>query len=202
MKQTVSIVQSNEATRVEGKGTSFLKHLREKKKVSRTKLSKLTQLSTYQVEGLEGKGTQSVLSKIFLCTKALGYKTHDIMNLMEFGCREKETVCSKGMIGKPRSETIFQEGVKLLNYMQENGNYLGQLQLGVGKSLKREHFPTGDIVFGIVREGTLVVDILVTQSVHKKDQFFVLPGGLPAQFSNGDNYTQLSALIFSVSHPQ
>ena len=201
MKQQLLMAPSNRAAGETDKGTSFLKHLREKKKVSRTKLSRLTQLSTYQVEGLEGKGTQNILSKIFLCTKALGYKTNDVLNLIESGYREKEAFCSAGMLGRPRSETLFQDGVKLLNYLQENGSYFGQLQLAVGKSLAREHVPSGDIVLGIVREGTLVIDVLASQSVHKKDQFFVLPGSLPVHFINGDGYAQASALIFSVRHP-
>ncbi len=179
----------------------LLKLLREKKKISRTKISKLTQLSTYQVEGLEGKNTQNQIDKIILYIRALGYKVDGVLSLMESGFHETEAKFPRGVLGKPKSETSFQDGVKLLTYLQEKGNFFGQLQLAVGKSMARECFPISDVVLGIVREGTLVIDTFVKQTVHKKDHFFVFPGYLPAEFINGDSFTQASALLFSVKYP-
>ena len=178
---------------------SFLKALRQKKKVSRTKLSKLTQLSPYQVEGLEGRNTQSLLSRAFLCINALGYTIHDVLHLIDSG--GKHSAFLKGTLSTPRSETNFAEGVKFLNYLDENGNFFGQLQLEVGKKLGRENFPNGDLVFGIVREGTLVIDMLTKQTVHKKDHFFILPGKSPVDFLNGDSFVRVCVLIFSVRYP-
>jgi hypothetical protein len=63
----------------------LLKHLREKKKISRISVSKITQLSTYQVEGLEGQSTQKIIGRVLLYIKALGYKPNDLIHFMENG---------------------------------------------------------------------------------------------------------------------
>ena len=99
--------------------TTTLKILREKKKISRAKISKLTSLSVYQVEGLEGKGVQNQIDKIMLYVRALGYKADDVLNLMDSGCRSTEERHARGMLGTPKSETSFEEGVKLLTYMNQ-----------------------------------------------------------------------------------
>ena len=97
---------------------SLLKNLREKKKVSRTRLSKLTNLSTYQVEGLEGPSAQNLMERLLICTKALGYKTDDILRMMERG---NEASFLKGTIGKSLFEKVFQEGAKLNMYLDQDG---------------------------------------------------------------------------------
>ena len=183
-------------------GVPLLKFLREKKKLSRMELSRLTRLSTYQVEGLEGKGAQSHLARVFLYIKALGYKVEDVVNLMESGFEQKESAFLRGILGKPLHETNFETGIKLLTYLEENGNFLGQLELGVGKVLGKGNFPAGDVLLGVVREGTLVIDLLAKQTVHKKNHFFLFPGSMPVEFSNGDNVCQVSALLFCVTYPR
>ena len=193
------LIRTEKTIEEAGAKVPLLKMLREKKKISRTKLSKLTQLSTYQVEGLEGKGAQSLLSRTFLYINALGYNINDVLSLID--AREKQTVFPRGTLMAPRCETNFREGVKFLTYLQENGLFFGQLQLAVGKGLGRENFPAGDIVLGLVREGTLVIDMLMKQTVYKKDHFFVLPGRLSADCVNGDSFVPVSALIFSIKYP-
>ena len=105
---------------------SLLKRLREKKKVSRTKLSRLTQLSTYQVEGLEGRSTQNQIDRILLYIKALGYKVDDVLNLIDLGFHDQEAIYPTGTLAKPQSETCFQEGAKVMTYLHQNGNFFGQ----------------------------------------------------------------------------
>jgi hypothetical protein len=183
-------------------GSPVLKVLRERRKVSRTQLSNLTQLSTYQVEGLEGKGTQNQLDKVILYIKALGYRVDDVLNLMDSGLHETEVKFPRGALGKPRSETSFQEGIKLSTYLNLRGNFLGLLELAVGKKLGVDNIPESDLVLGIVREGILVIDIFVKQTVYKKDSFFILPGNLAAEFLNGDSFTRTSILLFTVKHPR
>lgn len=200
MERRGLVLDSKRGVKENGDEAPLLRFLREKKKVSRAKLSKLTQLSTYQVEGLEGKCTENMLSRVFLCINALGYNINDVLNLI--GTGGQKSVFPRGIITAPRSEINFKEGVKLLTYFHENGNFLCQLQLAVGKNLGRQNFPAGDIVLGIVLEGTLVIDMLAKQTVYKKDHFFILPGNAPADFINGDSFTQASSLLFSVKFPR
>ncbi len=192
---------SNRSVKALEKRASLLKLLREKKKISRTQLSRLTQLSPYQVEGLEGKGAQSLLDKFFSCTHALGYGAGDVLNLMQSSHRKALPDILKGTLGKPLSETSFQDGAKISTYLHSKDNFFGLLQLGVGKAITMQQIHRGDTVFGIVREGTLVIDHLVSQTVHKKDQCFVLSAGLPARFLNGDSFIQVSTLLFSLTYP-
>jgi len=201
MAGLVSDGELSEAIKKKENQASLLKLLREKKKVSRMQLSRLAQLSTYQVEGLEGKGTQSLLDKFFSCTHALGYKTSDVLKVMEFSHRRAGTDILKGSLGKPLSETNFCDGAKISTYLNSKGNFLGLLQLGVSKNIAMRQVHSGDIVFGVVREGTLVIDHLINQTVHKKDQFFVLPGSVPVRFLNGDSFIQVSTLILSIAYP-
>ncbi len=183
------------------KRASLLKFLREKKKISRTQLSRLTQLSTYQVEGLEGKGAQNLLDKFFSCTQALGYRPGDVSNVMASAYRKTGTGISKGILTKPLSETNFHNGAKISTYVHGKESFFGLLELGVGKNISMQQVHSGDVMFGIIREGTLVIDHLVNQTVHKKDHFFILPGILPAKFINGDSFVQVSILLFSIVHP-
>ena len=194
------VISSNKLLKEAKVEAPLLKVLREKKKFSRTKISKLTQLTTYQVEGLEGKTTENLLSRTFLYINALGYNVNDVLRMIDLG--EKRSIFPKGTLTNPRSETNFGEGVKFLTYFYENGSLFGQLQLAVGKNLGRENFQAADMVLGIVREGTLVIDMIAKQTVHKKDHFFVLPGNTPVDFLNGDSFTQVSALLFSVKFPR
>ncbi len=176
---------------------SLLKLLREKKKISRSELSKRTQLTTYQVEGLEGKGAENLLLRILSCVKALGYKADDVLRLIEYGSG-KYSLGEKGTLEKPQHETNFREGVKLLTYFQETGSFFGQLRLAPGKNLNKKQLPPSDIVFGIMYEGVLLIDLLVKQTVYKKNQFFVLPANLPIEFLNPDAYAQTSVLLFCI----
>lgn len=182
--------------------SSLLKALREKKRMSRSQISKMTRLSTYQVEGLEGEGTKNFLRKFFVYVKALGYKAEDVFKLIESDGHEKTAMFLGGMIGKPVSEMAFEEGVKLLTYLRWDGCFFGQLQLAPGKRLKKESFPAGDRVFGIVCEGTVLIDTLIKQAVYKKDHFFALPGDLPAELINSDPYSQVSILLYSIEYPR
>ena len=181
---------------------SLLKVLREKKRISRTELSKRTKLSTYQVEGLEGKGASSLLSKIFLCTQALGYKTQDILSLMDSEHHGSRAAIVRGSLDAPQSEMVFREGVKMLTYHQGSSSFFGQIQIKSGQSINRSSLPAGDVVLGVVQEGALVLDVLLKQMVYKKDQFFLFAGGLPVEFLNADIYTQVSALLFILKYPQ
>ena len=187
------VIESN------GDEACLLKLLREKKKLSRTKLSKLSQLSTYQVEGLEGKGTQNLLDKLFLYIHALDYKVEDVMNLMEPQVEDKFL---RGSFLIPVSETNFKEGIKFSTYLSQSDKHILQLQLGPSQSLKREFFHECDMVMGIVREGTLVIDISVKQMVYKKEQFFIFPGSLKFNFLNGDVHTHVSTLLFFLKYPR
>ena len=181
---------------------SLLKQLRERKKISRTQLSKMTQLSAYQVEGLEGKGAGDLLSKFFSCTSALGYEPGDIMGMMGLVYKGNEPAFLRGSLNKPLFETTFQDGVRLITFLNANDNVLSMLELAPGKDGGIEHLPAGDIVFGIVREGTLVIDLLLKETVYKKDSFFILPGVFPVKFLNTDRYVPASVLIFSIKYPK
>ena len=180
----------------------LLKALREQKRISRRQISKLTRLSTYQVEGLEGEGTKNFLNKFFTYVKALGYRAEDVFRLIESDYHGEETLVSAGALGKPLSEVIFEDGVKFLTYLRQSGCYFGQLQLAPGKQLRRGFFPASDRVFGIVCEGTVVIDTMVKQSVHKKDHFFGFAGNIPAEFINGDPYIQTSVLLYLIEYPR
>lgn len=199
MLETVLRRNPNKPPEEGGDKASLIKLLREKKRISRMELSRITRLSTYQVEGLEGKGTQNLLDRIFLCVKALGYQTQDIFHLIESTGKSHPKLI-KGALAKPYSETTFNGNVKLMTYYQKEGSFFGLLVLGGGKSFKIENLPVGDIIFGLVREGTLVMDIMLEPTVHKKDNFFVLPGSLSVELANADNYSPTSILIFSFKH--
>ena len=179
---------------------SLLKQLREKKKISRTELSKRTRLSTYQIEGLEGLNTQSFLVRIFSYLKGLGYKSGDFARMIESGNRLDFVSRLRGSLLDPLSETVFREGVKLFTYLEENELFLGSIQLATGQSLKREKIRAGMII-GIVREGVLVIDFLVKQAVYKKDHFFIFPENCPFEFVNGDSFSSTTVLILSIAHP-
>lgn len=174
----------------------ILKSLRERKKISRAKLSKLTQLTPYQVEGLEGERNESALNKTCVYIKALGFNVGEILHLINSA--DKKSEFPKGTLAAPLSETSFSDGIKFLTYHQDENNHFCRLQLAVGKSLERTKFPESSTVFGIVREGTLVIDTLVKETIHKKDHFFILPGNLPVNFINGDSFIQTSALLFFI----
>ncbi len=179
---------------------SFLRILRERRKVSRIELSKRTKLSAYQVEGLEGKSTENLMSRLLVCVNALGYKIDDLLDLIENHARQKDIICSKGTLGKPGSEIMLQDGGKLLIYIESEDTFMGQLQLAPGKRLGREKLPITDMVLGIVREGTLFIDALTSQSIHKKDQYFILQGNVPFEFVNACPYTQASILLFALKN--
>ena len=201
MKYPVRLPNHNLAVDGTNGNGSLLKLLREKKKVSRTEVSRLTQLSTYQVEGLEGRGSQSHLAKIFLYIKALGYKVEDVFNLIESSLHQKEGKLQRGVLGSPLHEIEFERGVKLSTCVETNGTCFGQLQLAAGKTLMRRSLPMGDAILIVVQEGTLIFDALTKETVYKKNHFLVLPGNLPAELSNGDSFVQLSALLFCINSP-
>jgi transcriptional regulator with XRE-family HTH domain len=179
--------------------SSLLKTLREKKRISRSHLSKLTRLSTYQIEGVEGKNTENILNRFLACAKALGYKPGDILSAMD---QKGGPAFLKGAIGKPLHEKNLGAGIKLSSYLSQHDNFLGLLELEGGRSLEMGRLYVGDIVFGIVWEGTLVIDLFAKQSVYKKDTFFIFPGKLPVKFLNEDGLMRITAvLLFSAKFP-
>lgn len=181
---------------------SLLKRLRQKKKLSRSELSRRTQLSTYQVEGLEGAGTKKFLRRILMYVQALGYKAEEVIHLMASDCLQKEEALVSGTLGKAKEETTFNAGVKLLIYAEKGGCILCQLDMKSNNAWPRESLPPANLVFGIVREGTLVIHMLAKQAVYKKDHFFVFPGNLPVELQNNDPYAPVLALLFFVKYPQ
>ena len=187
------------STRKEVSAPSFLRVMRERRKMSRTELSKRTKLSAYQVEGLEGKNTENLLSRLRLCVEALGYKLNDLLNLMDVSCQND--ICSKGTLGKPHSETIIEDGVKWQSYAEDQSIFLSHLQLAKGKSIGKEKFPATDVIFGLIREGTLLVDMLTHQIVYKKDQFFIMRKDSSFKLVNACPYTEVSVLLFALRHP-
>ena len=181
---------------------SFLKKLRETRKISRRELSRRTRLSTYQIEGLEGHGTQSFFGRVLLYMKALGYKSNDFIRLMEFENYADFISHPRGSLSEPRSEILFKDGVKLFTYLEESGFFLGELHLAKGKSLEREKIRASGLMVGIVREGTLVVDMFIKQFVYKKDYFFIFPEHFPFEFVNADSFSSTAVLIFSTPYPR
>lgn len=179
--------------------STVLKVLREKKHISRSRASKLTQLSPYEVEGLEREATQGMISKVLGYIKGLGYKPNELFHLIESGDSAESFLKARGSLQLSINEVLFKEGVKLLTYLDQNGYFIGQLQLMPVKNIGRDKIPAGDLIMGIVREGTLMIDMLVQQIVFKKDQFFVLPGSSPFEFVNTDGNAPSSTLIFSIS---
>ena len=182
--------------------SSLLKTLREKKNLSRNQVANRTHFSVYQVEGLEGQGTENVLNRFLTYTTALGYKTDDILKLILQASQGSDPTHLKGTIGKALFEKTFEDGVKLHTYLEKDGIFLGLLELSMGHSIYLKQIHAGDLVLGIIREGILTVDFLTSQAIHKKDSFFVLPGSVPARFLNEDGLLRTaSILLFSAKFP-
>ncbi len=168
--------------------SSFLKALREKKNLSQAEIAKRLQLTRYQIQSLEGHSSLKILERFFLYAHALGYKTEDIADLMAVICGKNEFRIERGMIEQPVSESIIGEGVKIVTYQKAGkGNFFIQLFLGVGRGLGKGHFPAQGTLFGIVREGTLVIDQLTKEEIFKKDHFFFLPSSISFELWNRNN---------------
>lgn len=181
---------------------SLLKILREKKNMSRADLSRLVPLSTYQIEGLEDGNGQGFFHKFLNCTRALGYRTSDVLLMLAKVCESEDFDLLKGVLGKPSHSVRFENGARIHKYISQSENFFGLLELEKNHAIEMAQIHPGDVILGIVREGTLVVDSAGNISVHKKDSFFILPGRIPATFLNEDSYVRTAdVLIFSVKYP-
>ncbi len=184
--------------------SSILKVLREKKNLTQAQLARILQTSRKKLHTIESKSTDQIkLGEMQSFAKALGYNLKSVLPLaLQFLSHESAGV-KKILLDRPVQETVLGEGAKMQVFLSDTKHlFIGVLLLEPQRSVMRDQLPLQDLVFGIVHEGTLLIDTLgVREQVIKSRQVFYFDEDFPAEFCNTDHYNKLSVLCFSVLLP-
>jgi transcriptional regulator with XRE-family HTH domain len=179
---------------------SFLRMLREKNLMSQEELGKRIGASRKQILRIEQKNPHKLLmEEIVLFTKGLGYRLSDVIQLLEAGRNDDFWVLKRSM-EEPKTIVSFGEGRELRTLISgPEGDWAGLVNLDPRKSLSCNELPIGELVWGIVFKGTLLLDALGVEKVFKEKDCFRFKGSIPFQICNTDSFYKLSIFLFSIS---
>ena len=180
-----------------GLGGSLLRRLRENHQITQTEFAKRARISRRKLQKIEEKDPGSLeLGEISDFAKGMGYRFMDLVQLIQRGEKDKARIL-KCSFTNPVSTLRFQDGAELLTLLKGSKDFVGLLNLDTGQSLEWKNLPVGDVLFGYVLKGRLLVDSLGESETVEEKNCFCIPGFLPFELCNTNFIPRVSILLFS-----